>query len=99
MTSSPDEQQLPRYLGEIFEDSAVVIVFTVGSYELPPEKKPDSANIDFHRAVSFNIKAVVVLASGEKSYTGTDLPDEPLWGVIPKEIEEEEVVEEDGDEF
>lgn len=88
--ASLEEQQLPVYRGEIFENSIVFIVFTVGYYEPHADRRPDSS-IDFHFSLSLNIKYVVLLADPERDYTATDLPDEQPWGVTMKDFEEEEV--------
>lgn len=75
---------LERYHGEIFNDTAVIVTFTVGWYENKPEKRPTNDNgFVFDTAVSLNIKSVIMVADSPHDYTEMDLPDEPLWGVEP----------------
>lgn len=93
--ASLEEQNLPVYRGEIFENSIVFIVFTVGYYEPHPDRRPDSS-IDFRFTLSLNIKYVVLLGDPEREYTATDLPGDEPWGITMKNMEEEEV--EAGDE-
>lgn len=75
---------LERWHGEITNDTAAIVTFTIGWYDNKPEKRPVNDNgFVFDTAVSLNIKSVIMVAEASHDYTETDLPDEPLWGVEP----------------
>ncbi|KAA1471067.1 hypothetical protein DENSPDRAFT_880176 [Dentipellis sp. KUC8613] len=74
---------------DITPNSAVIAIFTVGTFPLAESKRPtDETSIE--DSLSFNIQSVVLLEEQLSTAPGDDFDEDEVWGTYPQEQAEDE---------